>query len=67
MSQLKERISETATGLKTVVCNEVSHAYSTSKQKTTNAIKENPLSSLALVAGASLALGYIFGTRKSDR
>jgi ElaB/YqjD/DUF883 family membrane-anchored ribosome-binding protein len=67
INQLKGQISETATGLKTAVCNEVSNAYTTSKQKTSDAIKENPLGTLALVAGAGLVVGYIFGARQSDK
>lgn len=67
ITQLKEQISDKALGLKTAVSSEVSTAYATSKQKTCDAIKENPLGSLALVAGAALVLGYIFGTRNSDK
>ncbi len=67
ISQLKGQIADTATGLKDAVCNEVSNAYSTGKQKTTDAVKENPLGTLALVAGAGLVIGYIFGNRQSDK
>lgn len=67
MSQLKGQITDTASGIKSAVCDEVSNTYSTGKQKTSDAIKENPLGTLALVAGAGLVVGYIFGARQSDK
>lgn len=67
INRLRGQISDTASELKTAVSNGVSNAYYTGKQKTSDTIQENPLGTLALVAGASLVVGYLFGTKKSDK
>jgi ElaB/YqjD/DUF883 family membrane-anchored ribosome-binding protein len=65
INQLKEQFSDKAHELKSAVSDEVSNAYYTGKQKATETVKENPLGTLALVAGAGLVIGFIFGTRQS--
>ena len=65
INQLKGQFSDKAHELKSAVSDEVSHAYYTGKQRATETVKENPLGTLALVAGAGLVVGFIFGTKQS--
>lgn len=67
LNQLKGQITDKAQELKGVVSDEVSQAYYTGKQKATETVRENPLGTLALVAGAGLVIGFIFGTKQSNK
>lgn len=67
INQVKGQITDKAHELKAVVTDEVSNAYYTGKQKATETVKENPLGTLALVAGAGLVIGFIFGSRQSNK
>jgi ElaB/YqjD/DUF883 family membrane-anchored ribosome-binding protein len=60
-------ISEKAIELKDKVAYEAVNAYKTGKEKTEKTIKQHPITTVTLVAGASLMLGYILGTKKSSK
>jgi len=66
IDELKGQFSDKANQLKSVVTEEVSHAYETSKQKAAETVKEHPIGTLLLVAGAGLVLGYVLASKRSS-
>ena len=67
VSDIKDQLTIKASELKSLVSDEVAIAYANSKQKATDAVKENPLGTVALVAGAGLIIGYILGTKQTSK
>jgi ElaB/YqjD/DUF883 family membrane-anchored ribosome-binding protein len=67
VDELKDRLTSKASELKSVVTDEVSHAYATGKEKASTAVKEHPVGTIALVAGVGLLLGYVLGSKHSSK
>jgi ElaB/YqjD/DUF883 family membrane-anchored ribosome-binding protein len=67
VDQFKEQITDKAAELKSVVTDEVVHAYATTKQRAADTVKENPVGTLVLVAGVGLLLGYVLGSKQSSQ
>jgi ElaB/YqjD/DUF883 family membrane-anchored ribosome-binding protein len=67
VDEIKQQINNKIADLKHVVTDEVSHAYSTSKQRAVDAVKEHPVSTLMVVAGVGLLLGYVLGSKQSSQ
>jgi len=67
VEQIKNQILDKAYELKGTVKDEVSHAYAAGKERTVHTVQEKPLVSLGLAIGAGLLLGYILGSKQSDR
>ncbi|HEY0563148.1 MAG TPA: DUF883 C-terminal domain-containing protein [Methylophilus sp.] len=62
-----EDITDKAAALKTAVTDEFNNVYSAGRSKAEVAVKENPLATLAIVAGAGLLIGYLLGTKQSSK
>ena len=67
VSELKDQIIDKATGLKGAVQNEMTHAYRTGKDRTVQTVREKPVSSMMMVLGVGLLIGYILSTKKSSK
>ncbi|WP_020168712.1 MULTISPECIES: DUF883 C-terminal domain-containing protein [Methylotenera] len=67
VEQIKNQILDKAYELKGTVKDEVSHAYAAGKERTVHTVQDKPLVSLGLAIGAGLLLGYILGSKQSDR
>lgn len=67
VSDIKNQILDKAYELKGTVQDEVSHAYSTGKERTVQTVQEKPLLSLGLAIGAGVLLGYILGSKQSSK
>jgi ElaB/YqjD/DUF883 family membrane-anchored ribosome-binding protein len=67
VSDFRDQISDKASELKSVVTEEVSNAYYKGKERASEAVREHPVGTLALVAGAGLLLGYVLGTKQSSK
>jgi ElaB/YqjD/DUF883 family membrane-anchored ribosome-binding protein len=67
ISEYQTQLSEKAIELKDKMKHEAVHAYKVGKLTTKKSIKEHPIATVALVAGAGLMLGYIIGTKKSSK
>lgn len=64
---ITEDISDKASALKTAVTDEFNNVYTAGKSKAEVAVKENPLATIAIVAGAGLLIGYLLGTKQSSK
>lgn len=67
VTDIKNQILDKAYELKGTVKDEVSHAYSTGKERTVQTVQEKPLLSLGLAIGAGVLLGYILGSKQSSK
>ena len=67
VEHIKNQILDKAYELKGTVKDEVSHAYAAGKERTVHTVQDKPLVSLGLAIGAGLLLGYILGSKQSDR
>jgi ElaB/YqjD/DUF883 family membrane-anchored ribosome-binding protein len=67
INAMKNRFVEKATELKSVVGHEITNAYDVSKERAVEQVKNHPLGTVALVAGAGLLLGFILGTKQSSK
>lgn len=64
---IQEDITHKAAALKHAVTDEFSHVYDAGKTKAETAVRDNPLATLAVVAGAGLLIGYLLGTKQSSK
>ena len=66
-TRIKNQIVDKAIEIKSVVQDEVAHAYQVSRDRTVQTVQEKPMLSLAVALGAGVLLGYILGTKKSSK
>jgi len=67
VNRIKNQIADRASELSSAVIDEVSNAYNSGKNKASETVRQKPLATLALIAGAGLVIGYIFGARESSK
>lgn len=63
---MKEKFVDKTSQLRNVVGHELSTAYDISKERAAEQVKNHPVSTLALVAGTGLLLGFVLGTKRSS-
>ncbi len=67
VERIQEQISGKASAIKTAVTDEISNVYHAGRDKAEFAVKDNPVTTLAIVAGAGILIGYLLGTKQSSK
>jgi ElaB/YqjD/DUF883 family membrane-anchored ribosome-binding protein len=67
LDEMKEKIQGKVVDLKNTSVEKVSSTYYTGKKKVKAKTREKPLETIAVVAGAGLLIGYLLGSKKSNK
>lgn len=66
-NDFKSELTQKINALQATISDEASHAYFTSKQRTVDVVKENPIGTIVVAAGVGLLLGYVLGSKQSTK
>lgn len=66
-TDFKRQLTQKINALQAAITDEASHAYYTSKQRTVDVVKENPIGTIVVAAGVGLLLGYVLGSKQSSK
>lgn len=66
-SDFKQQVTQKVNALQAAITDEATVAYQSSKQRTIDVVKDNPIGTIAVAAGVGLLLGYVLGSKQSSK